>query len=110
MRLHGEQQDSSSDDFHPSIRSRVAAVGLLTVTVALPILSTVFGLYDRILHWGKVVHGVEGLLVTLLVGVLLLAWRDHEHVDLSDHLATLMTMCVGIFEGLSWEIVDRKSV
>ena len=74
--------------------------------MAVPIASSVLGLYDRILHWGKVVHGLEGFLVALTVGLLLLAWRDREHIDLSDQLATLMTICVGIFAGVMWELVE----
>ncbi len=69
--------------------------GVVVIALALPIL-----------HWGKVVQGVEGFLVALLVGALLLGWRDREGIDLPDQLATLMTICVGIFEGVLWEIVE----
>jgi len=79
---------------------------MFTLAVALPIVSSVLGLYDHILHWGKLVHGLEGLLVAIMVGLLLLAWRDRESVALTDQLATLMTICVGIFTGVMWEIVE----
>jgi hypothetical protein len=88
------------------IRSRGWLAAAVVLAVALPIASSVLGLYDRILHWGKVVHGLEGFLVAITVGLLLLAWRDREHIDLSDQLATLMTICVGIFAGVMWELVE----
>lgn len=78
----------------------------LGITIGLPLLSAVFGLYDRLLHWGKLVHGVDAFLVTLLFGMLLIAWRDAQGVDLSDELAALTSTFVGIFFGVMWEIVE----
>ncbi len=86
------------------IRGWLAAAFVLAV--ALPIASSVLGLYDRITHWGKLIHGLEGFFVAVTVGVLLLAWRDREHIDWSDQLATLMTICIGIFAGVMWELVE----
>ena len=86
------------------IRGWLAAAVVLAV--ALPIASSVLGLYDRITHWGKLIHGLEGFFVAVTVGVLLLAWRDREHIDWSDQLATLMTICIGIFAGVMWELVE----
>jgi hypothetical protein len=106
-RLPTEGRKSLEKDlFSHGSRVRPWLVALVVIAVALPILSTVLGLYERILHWGKLVHGLEGFLVALTVGLLLLAWRDYENVDLSDQLATLMTICVGIFAGVMWEIVE----
>ena len=64
------------------------------VAVVLPLASSLLGLYDRIEHWGKFVHAVDGLCATLLFGVLLLAWRGVEKVDLADELAGLMAAAV----------------
>ena len=74
--------------------------------LAIPIVSSALGLYDRVLHWGKLVHGVEGFLVALLIGVLWLGWRDLEAIDLSDQLVALLTIFSGIFFGVMWEIVE----
>jgi hypothetical protein len=82
-------------------------IGLvLLVGVGLPVVSAALGLYDRVQHWGKLVHALDALCATLLFGVLLFAWRDVERVDLADELATLMAMCAGIFFGVIWEIVE----
>jgi hypothetical protein len=90
----------------PRASAKTFLVVLAVVALAIPIVSTLFRLYDRILHWGKLVHGLEGFLVALLVGVLLVGWRDRAAIDLSDQLATLTTICVGIFDGVLWEIVE----
>jgi hypothetical protein len=101
------QSQSASEHVGPQgSRIRPWLAGVVVLTVALPIASRVLGLYDRILHWGKVVHGLEGFLMAITVGLLLLAWRDRENVDLTDQLATLMTICVGIFAGVMWELVE----
>src|SRR5437762_11728181 len=68
--------------------------------------SSLVGLCDRVVNWGKVVHGLEGFLVAVLVGVLLLGWRDLAAINLSDQLAALLTMCSGMFFGVLWEIVE----
>jgi len=68
--------------------------------------SSLVGLCDRVVNWGKVVHGLEGFLVAVLVGVLLLGWRDLAAINLSDQLAALLTMCSGMFFGVMWEIVE----
>jgi hypothetical protein len=86
------------------IRGWLAAAVVLAV--ALPIASSVLGLYDRITHWGKLIHGLEGFFVAVTAGLMLHAWRDREHIDLSDQLATLMTICIGIFAGVMWELVE----
>jgi hypothetical protein len=81
-------------------------VALFAIGVALPVVSSVLGLFDRVQHWGKVVHGVDGFVATLLFGLLLLGWRDAEAIDLSDELSAVMTTCAGIFFGVMWEIVE----
>jgi hypothetical protein len=40
------------------------------------------------------------------VGLLLLAWRDRERVDLDDRLAALVTICSGLLFGVAWEVVE----
>ena len=74
--------------------------------VALPGASTAFGLYDRITHWGKLVHGADAFLVALLVGVLLLGYREARRIDLSDQLGALLTVFVGVAFGVLWELVE----
>jgi hypothetical protein len=86
-----------------SVRTWLA--GLVVLALSVPIVSSVLGLYDRVLHWGKLVHGVDGFLVGLLVGLLLLGWRDRAAVDLADQLAVLLSIFTGILFGVIWEIV-----
>jgi hypothetical protein len=78
----------------------------LGVGVALPLLSTVLGLYDHVEHWGKAVHAVDGFCAAFMFGVLLLGWRELARVELADELAALLTMFFGIFFGVLWEIVE----
>ena len=79
---------------------------LVLFGVVLPLASTVFGIYGHVQHWGKLVHAVDALCATFVFGILLLAWRDAEAVDLPDELAALMSICAGIFFGVAWEIVE----
>jgi hypothetical protein len=77
------------------------AVGLL-----LPLASTAVGLYDHILHWGKLIHAVDAACATFIFALLLLGWRNRNSVDLSDELATLISIFAGILFGVVWEIVE----
>jgi hypothetical protein len=79
---------------------------VLLVGIGLPVVSALLGLYDRVQHWGKLVHALDAMCATLLFGVLLFAWRDLERVDLADELAALMSMCAGVLFGVMWEIVE----
>ena len=54
----------------------------------------------------KAMRTVAALVVTGIVGLLLLAWRDHEKVDLDDRLAALFTVCCGLLFGVGWELVE----
>ncbi|MCA1648553.1 MAG: hypothetical protein LC797_24860, partial [Chloroflexi bacterium] len=85
---------------------RVWLAGLVVLALAIPIGSSVFGLYDRLLHWGKLVHGVEAFLVALVVGLLVLAWRDRAAIDLTEQLSVLLTIFCGIFFNVVWEILE----
>jgi hypothetical protein len=78
----------------------------VVVAVVLPTLSSVFGLYERVQHWGKLVHGADGFCAALAFGMLLLAWRDEARVDLSDELCGLVAVFFGIGFGVAWEIVE----
>jgi hypothetical protein len=78
----------------------------LAVAVLLPLGSTTFGLYDRVEHWGKLVHAVDAACATLIFGLLLLGWRERNAVDLSDELCALLTMFAGVLFGLAWELVE----
>src|SRR5207302_7208929 len=97
---------ASSDRGGAGLSARLWLGLVLLVGVALPLASTFLGLYDRVQHWGKLVHAVDAVCATLLFGVLLLAWRDVEGVDLADELAALTSMCAGIFFGVVWELVE----
>src|SRR5436309_9454559 len=81
-------------------------VAFLLVGVALPVGSSTFGLYDHILHWGKLVHAVDGFCATVIFSMLLFAWRDATAVALPDELGSLLSIFAGIFFGVMWEIVE----
>ena len=104
------KSQTEMSDFRPSAATERGGrkwLGLvLLVGVALPLASTFLGLYDRVQYWGKLVHAVDAVCATLLFGVLLLAWRDVEGVDLADELAALTSMCAGIFFGVMWELIE----
>jgi hypothetical protein len=85
---------------------RVWLVLLCLLLLAVPLVSVALGLFDHVTHWGKLVHGLEAFGVAVLVGLLLLGWRDHEQVDLTDQLATLTTMFAGILFGVAWEVLE----
>lgn len=87
-------------------RSTVLVVVPLVIGIALPLISTVLGLYDSIQHWGKLVHAVDGFCAAFIFGLLLLGWRARAQIDLADELAALLTMFFGIFFGVMWEIVE----
>src|SRR5438067_756631 len=86
--------------------ARIWLAALFAVGVALPVVSSVLGLFDRVQHWGKVVHGVDAFVATLLFALLLLGWRDAEAIAVSDELSAVMAMCAGVFFGVIWEIVE----
>src|SRR5947209_16276572 len=87
-------------------RAVYTVAALLAVGVVLPLASAALGVYDRIEHWGKVVHTLDGACATFIFGMLLFGWRDHTRADLTDELATLLTMFGGILFGLIWEILE----
>lgn len=92
---------------HPSVVNvRVLLGALVLVGVAAPLLSTVFGLYDRVEGWGKLVHGLDGACATAIFGLLFLGWRDLADVEFSDELSALLLMFVGVLFGVLWEIVE----
>lgn len=88
------------------LTGRTLLGGIAVVAVLLPLVSSAVGLYDRITHWGKVVHGVEGVLVGVAVLWLVLGWRDRERIDMPTELATLVTVFAGIVFGVVWETVE----
>ena len=88
-------------------RSVPVSLGIVCVLlVAVPLVSAALGLFDRVTHWGKLVHGLEGFGFAVLVGLLLLGWRDHEQIDLTDQLASLTALFDGILFGVAWEVVE----
>jgi hypothetical protein len=100
--------------FAPRLVERAAAVRdvprwlelVWVLLVGLPGASTALGIYDHVLHWGKLVHGVEGLLIAVLVGSLLLGYRDAQSIGLADQLAGLLTITLGIAFGVLWETIE----
>lgn len=74
--------------------------------VAVPGISAGFGLYERIVHWGKFVHAVEGLAVAAIVALVVLGWRGEAKVDLADHIVALLAMSAGLLFGICWETVE----
>jgi hypothetical protein len=85
---------------------RSALSALLIALVVIPTASSALGLYDRVTHWGKLVHSVEGFLVSLLIGLLILGWRDREAIDVTDQLAALLAMFAGVLFGVVWELIE----
>lgn len=78
----------------------------LVIGLAVPLVSTLLGLYDNVEHWGKVVHAVDGFCAAFIFGLLFLGWREATRVDVADELAALMTVFFGILFGVLWEIVE----
>jgi ABC-type Fe3+-siderophore transport system permease subunit len=83
----------------------IISLGLVT-GVALVVTSDALGLYDRIPHWGKLVHGVEAFLITAVGGLLLLAYRDRERFGIHTHILALTTICIGVTFGAFWEFIE----
>ncbi len=79
--------------------------GLAVLAVALPIGSSLLGAFERVVHWGKLVHGVDGFLVAVLTGLAVLGWRNRTAIDLTDQLAVLLTMFSTILFNVMWEII-----
>jgi hypothetical protein len=50
-------------------------------------------------------HALAAAAVTLLVGLLLLGWRDREQIDIGDQLAALLSMFAGILFGVLWALL-----
>ena len=86
-------------------RLRMVVYGSTLVAILFPTLSAISGVSDHVLHWGKLVHAVDGFCVALVFGLLFLAWRTYEKIDITDELGGLFTVCVGVVFGLLWEFV-----
>lgn len=99
-------RSSGSRSEPASGRALYFVAAALGVAVLVSLVSVIFGLNDRIEHWGKLVHAVDAASVTFVVGVLLLGWRERTRVDLSDELSTLLTIFVGILFGVGWEVAE----
>jgi hypothetical protein len=63
-------------------------------------------LYDRIIHFGKFVHGVEGFLIASMSGYLLLAYRDREELSVHTHVVAMVSGFVGVTFGAFWEFLE----
>jgi fructose-specific phosphotransferase system IIC component len=82
------------------------AEALWALAVTIPAASDALGLYDRVTHWGKLVHGVEGGLLAALTAFVLLGYADRTQFGLPRQLAALASVCVGITAGVVWEFVE----
>jgi hypothetical protein len=82
---------------------RLLGLGL-AVAVLIPLLSAALDLYDRAWHWGKVVHASEALILTLLVGLLWLGYRDRFGLDMPSRLVVAAAIATGVALGVAWEL------
>jgi hypothetical protein len=54
----------------------------------------------------KVVHGVTAFIVAAGVGLFIFAWRDHQRFEIDDRIVALISVCVGLLFGVTWELVE----
>jgi hypothetical protein len=80
--------------------------GAALLGVGLIVTSDALGLYDRVIYWGKLVHVVEGFLVTAVVGLLLLSFTDRPRLDIHTQILALTTIGVGVTFGAFWEFLE----
>jgi hypothetical protein len=80
--------------------------GAALLGVGLIVTSEALGLYDRVIYWGKLVHAVEGFLVTAVVGLLLLSFTDRQRLDIHTQILALTTIGVGVTFGAFWEFLE----
>ena len=108
-RLHAHPKEQTLDKSQ-SRRPREPTCGLLAIRCSSasrfrccppPSVSTIASS-----DWGKLVHALDGACATALFGLLFLGWRDLTRTDVTDELAALLAMCVGILFGVLWEIVE----
>ena len=78
---------------------RVLGLGL-AVAVLIPLASAALDLYDRAWHWGKVVHASEALILTLLVGLLWLGYRDRFDLEMPTRLVVAAAIATGVALGV----------
>jgi hypothetical protein len=82
-------------------------VGLpVVIGVALIAVSDALDLYDRIVDWGKFLHGAEGFIAAAVGGLLLLGYRDRERFGIHTHVLAFATICIGITFGAFWEFLE----
>jgi hypothetical protein len=74
--------------------------------VALIGVSDALALYDRVVHWGKFVHGAEGFLVAAVGGYLLLGYRDRQRLDVHTQIVSLVNIFIGVAFGAFWEFLE----
>lgn len=51
-------------------------------------------------------HFVAALGVSLVIGLLVLGWRDRKAIDLGDQQATLLSILAGVQFGVLWKLVE----
>jgi len=49
---------------------------------------------------------VAALGVSVLIGLLVLGWRDHQRIDLGEQQATLLSILAGIQVGVLWKLAE----
>jgi hypothetical protein len=74
--------------------------------VALIGVSVGFGLFDRVVHWGKLVHAAEGFAFAALSVWLLLGGRDRLGLQVPTQLAAAIGIFLGITFGVFWEFIE----
>jgi hypothetical protein len=79
---------------------------LWALALTIPAASDALGLYERVMYWGKLVHGIEGGLVAGIAALLLVGYADRAELGLPRQLAALAAVCVGITAGVVWEFVE----
>jgi hypothetical protein len=79
---------------------------LWVLAVTIPAASDALGAYDRVTHWGKLVHGVEGGLTASMAALLLLGFAQRFELGLPGQLAALGSLFVGVLAGAVWEFVE----
>jgi hypothetical protein len=54
----------------------------------------------------KLGHALGAFVAAGAVGLVLLAWRDRESLDIDDRIVALVTMCLGLLFGVAWELIE----
>jgi len=106
VRSSATRQPVRADTAHGGLPGWLLLAVPLAIMLVLTIGSWALGLDTRISHWDKGLHVVDGALVAVIFGWLLLGWRDREQVDFPDELAALLTTFAALLFGTLWELFE----